>query len=171
LLAITRIDAGALELRRDWIDLREIVARVINAAQRRGARQKIENALPGNLALIRADATLVEQAIGNVVANAITHTPSETRILVDALADTNTITLRVTDDGPGIPVEALPRVFDKFIKGEPTRADGGQGTGLGLAIARGIMEAHGGSITAESPHAEGRGARIALIFPAQDAPA
>jgi two-component system, OmpR family, sensor histidine kinase KdpD len=171
LLAITRIDAGALELRRDWIDLREIVARVINAAQRRGARQKIESALPGNLALIRADATLVEQAIGNVVGNAIAHTPSETRILVDALIDANTITLRVTDDGPGIPVEALPRVFDKFIKGEPTRADGGQGTGLGLAIAKGIMEAHGGSITAESPHAEGRGARIALIFPAQDAPA
>ena len=81
------------------------------------------------------------------------------------------VTLRVTDDGPGIPAEALPHVFDKFIKGEPTQADGGQGTGLGLAIAKGIMEAHGGSIAAESPHAEGRGTRIALTFPRQDVPA
>ena len=70
LLAITRIDAGALELRRDWIDLREIVDRVASAARRRGARQQIEVALPADLPLVRADATLVEQAIGNVIGNA-----------------------------------------------------------------------------------------------------
>ena len=71
LLAITRIDAGALELRRDWIDLREIVDRVASAARRRGARQHIEVDLPADLPLVRADATLVEQAIGNVIGNAI----------------------------------------------------------------------------------------------------
>ena len=58
LLAITRIDAGALELRRDWIDLREIVERVVSAARRRGARQQIEVDLPADLPLVRADATL-----------------------------------------------------------------------------------------------------------------
>ena len=79
LLAITRIDAGALELRRDWIDLREIVDRVASAARRRGARQRIEVALPADLPLVRADATLVEQAIGNVIGNAIVHTPPETQ--------------------------------------------------------------------------------------------
>jgi two-component system sensor histidine kinase KdpD len=77
----------------------------------------------------------------------------------------------VTDDGPGIPAEALPRVFDKFIKGGESQADGGQGTGLGLAIAKGIMEAHGGSIAAESPHANGPGTRISLTFPSQGVPA
>jgi two-component system, OmpR family, sensor histidine kinase KdpD len=168
LLAITRIDAGALELRRDWIDLREIVDRVANAARRRGARQRIEITLPAELPLMRADATLVEQVIGNVVGNALVHTPAETRVLVDALVGPQEIALRVTDDGPGIPVQALPQIFDKFVKADTTQADGGQGTGLGLAIAKGIMEAHGGSITAESPHEGGRGARIVLTFPRQD---
>ena len=65
-------------------------------------------------------------------------------------------------------------IFDKFVKGaEPAgpRADGGQGTGLGLAIAKGIMEAHGGTISAESPVANGRGARFIMTFPREGAPA
>jgi two-component system sensor histidine kinase KdpD len=170
LLAITRIDAGALELRRDWIDLREIVDRIVSAARQRGAKQRIENALPADLPLLRADATLVEQALGNVIGNAIVHTPPSTHVLVGAIVAPNEVVLRVTDDGPGIVAQALPRVFDKFIKGGETQADGGQGTGLGLAIAKGIMEAHGGSITAESPIEGERGARIVLTFPRQDAP-
>jgi two-component system sensor histidine kinase KdpD len=170
LLAITRIDAGALELRRDWIDLREIVDRVTSAARRRGARQRIEIALPADLPLVRADATLVEQAIGNIIGNAIVHTLPETRVLVDAQIAPEQITLRVTDDGPGIPAQSLPQIFDKFVKADTTQADGGKGTGLGLAIAKGIMEAHGGSIAAMSPHADGRGTRIVLTFPRQDAP-
>jgi two-component system sensor histidine kinase KdpD len=171
LLAITRIDAGALELRRDWIDLREIVARVVNAANRRGTRQHIDIRLPVNLPLVRADATLVEQAIGNVIGNAITHTPNETRVLVNAIASPTSISMQVTDDGPGIAPETLPHVFDKFIKGDTGKADGGQGTGLGLAIAKGIMVAHGGAIAAESPHGNGRGTRIILSFPREDVPA
>ena len=171
LLAITRIDAGALELRRDWIDLREIVDRVTSAVRRHGARQRIEIASPADLPLVRADATLVEQAIGNVIGNAIVHTPPETRVLVDAMISPDKIELRVSDDGPGIPAQALPQIFDKFVKADTTQSDGGQGTGLGLAIAKGIMEAHGGSIVAESPHANGRGTRVALTFPRQDIPA
>jgi two-component system sensor histidine kinase KdpD len=171
LLAITRIDAGALELRADWIDLREIADRVASAARRRGAKQRIEVALPADLPLVRADATLVEQAIGNVIGNAIVHTPAETRVKVDALVGLKEVTLHVADDGPGISSQALPQIFDKFVKADATQADGGQGTGLGLAIAKGIMEAHGGSIAAESPHAGGRGTRVALTFPRQDTPA
>jgi two-component system sensor histidine kinase KdpD len=171
LLAITRIDAGALELRRDWIDLREIVDRVTSAARRRGAIQRFEVALPADLPLVHADATLVEQAIGNVIGNAVVHTPPDTKVLVDAMVSQDDIALRITDDGPGIPAQALPDVFEKFIKGDTTQADGGQGTGLGLAIAKGIMEAHGGSIAAESPHANGGGTRIVLTFPRRDIPA
>jgi len=173
LLAIARIDAGALELRQDWIDLREIVDRVVNAARRRGAKQRIEVALPADLPLIRADATLVEQAVGNIVANAVIHTPAETRVTVDATLEPETIALRITDDGGGIAADALPRIFDKFAKGTDapaTRADGGQGTGLGLAIARGIMEAHGGTIAAESPVTAGQGARFIMTFPREETP-
>jgi two-component system sensor histidine kinase KdpD len=171
LLAITRIDAGALELRRDWIDLREIVERVASAARRRGAMQKIDVALPGDLPLIRADATLTEQALSNIVANAVVHTPKLTNIVIDAQLLPETILLRVTDDGPGIAVETLPQIFDKFVTGAAgSGADGGEGTGLGLAIAKGIMEAHGGSISAESPVAQGRGMRILFSFPREAMP-
>ena len=166
LLAITRIDAGALELRRDWIDLREVAERVVNAARRHGARQRIDVRLPNDLPLVRADATLVEQVIGNVVGNAVVHTPAESHVVVDATVTADVIALRVTDNGPGIPTDQLPRIFEKFVKGpEESRADGAQGTGLGLAIAKGIMEAHGGSISAESPVEGGQGARFVMTFP------
>jgi two-component system sensor histidine kinase KdpD len=165
LLAITRIDAGALELRRDWIDLREVAERVVSAARRHGSQQHIEVRLPADLPLVWADATLAEQAIGNVVANAVAHTPAGTHVVLEAEVAPDAVALHVTDDGPGIAADKLPVIFDKFVKGaEPAapRADGGQGTGLGLAIAKGIMEAHGGTIGAESP---GVGARFTMTFP------
>src|SRR5262245_18455823 len=167
LLAIARIDAGALELRRDWIDLREVAERVVNAARRHGARQPIEVNLALDLPLVRADATLAEQAIGNIVGNAIAHTPHDSHVVLDALVTSDNVTLRVTDNGPGIAPEALPYIFDKFVKGAglaPTSSDGAQGTGLGLTIAKGIMEAHGGAISAESP-VDGQGARLIMVFP------
>jgi len=173
LLAITRIDAGALELRRDWIDLREIAERVVSAARRHGARQKIVVDFPTDLPLVRADATLAEQVIGNVVANAVTHTPHDTRVLVDASVAPESVALRVTDDGPGIASDGLSYIFEKFAKGREAQAsgaDGSQGIGLGLAIAKGIMEAHGGEIKAESP-TNGRGARFIMTFPRESAPA
>ena len=168
LLAITRIEEGALELRPDWVDLREITERVISAARRRGASQHLETRLPSDLPLVRADAALAEQTLGNIVNNAVAHTPAETRVIIDAEVEERRVKLRVTDDGPGIPADVLPNVFEKFVRGPrpgSTGADGGQGTGLGLAIAKGIMEAHGGSIAAESPVANGRGTRIVLTFP------
>ena len=168
LLAITRIDAGALELRHDWIDLREIVERVASAARRHGAQQKIEIRLPADLPLVRADATLTEQAIGNVVSNAVLHTPPQTHVQLDADVAPSAIALCISDDGPGIPADEVPHIFEKFVKGTESpasRADGSQGTGLGLAIAKGIMEAHGGEIKVESPVQGGRGARFLMTFP------
>jgi two-component system, OmpR family, sensor histidine kinase KdpD len=168
LLAITRIDAGALELRLDWVDLREIVERVISSARRRGARQRFDINLPADLPLVRGDAALIEQVFGNVVGNAIAHTPHDTRVIVDAVIEERRVLMRVTDNGPGIAPDVLPHVFEKFVRGHAmggTRADGGEGTGLGLAIAKGIMDAHGGSITAISPAPSGQGTRIVLAFP------
>ena len=147
LLAITRIDAGALELRPDWIDLREIVERVVSAARRRGAARSIEVELPRDLPLVRADATLVEQAIGNVVGNAIAHTPAGHTTCIDAqVVRRISVTLRVTDDGPGIRGRHAAAHLRQVRQGAGRVRDRRrrQGTGLGLAIAKGIMEAHGG---------------------------
>lgn len=171
LLAITRIDAGALELRNDWIDLREIVARVVNSARRRGATQSFTIKLDADLPLVRADAILIEQAIGNIIANAVLHTLPQASVVVDAVTADLQVWLRITDDGPGIDPGILPHIFDRFVKGtglSKGSADGGQGTGLGLAIAKGIMEAHHGAISAESPVADNHGTRFILTFPRKD---
>jgi two-component system sensor histidine kinase KdpD len=163
LLAVTRIEAGALELRRDWVDLREIVQRIVSAARRRGAAQSFTMGLSSDLPLIRADAALIEQAVGTIVANAVAHTPRETIITIESAVAENEIELMISDNGPGIPAEALPRIFEKFVSLEATSsADGGHGTGLGLAIAKGIAEAHGGFVEAQSPIAGGHGTRFIL---------
>ena len=139
--------------------------RTVNAARRRGAIQKFEIELPSDLPLVRADATLAEQAIGNIIGNAVSHTPPEARIVVSASAAGNRVVLRVTDNGPGIAPDALPRIFEKFVKGAPEPSSkSNRGTGLGLAIAKGIMEAHGGSIVAESPVGDGRGTQVTMSF-------
>ncbi|WOH69367.1 DUF4118 domain-containing protein [Bradyrhizobium sp. BWA-3-5] len=169
LLAMTRIDAGALEIRRDWIDLREVVERVINLAKRRGAALTVEVELPRALPLIRADASLIEQAVGNVVNNVVSHAPQGTRLVVDAIVGRQSISVRVTDSGPGIAADILPHVFDKFVQGGGAGGRRG-GTGLGLAIAKGIVEAHGGTVAAESPVQDGRGTRMTLTFPVGSPP-
>lgn len=171
LLAITRIDAGALELRSDWIDLRETVTRVVNLAKRRGATQSFMIEFPADLPLVRADAILVEQAIGNIISNAGLHTPPHASICIDAKSADSEVRLRITDNGPGIDPDILPHVFERFVKGarlDKATADGGQGTGLGLAIAQGIMEAHHGMIEVESPVADGHGTRFTMTFPRKE---
>lgn len=167
LLSITRIDAGQLEPRKDWIDLPEIVNRAVNAAKRRGARQQFEIAFSSGFPSVFVDATLADQAIVNVVGNAISHTPPETVVRIIGSYDSEKVFLKITDNGPGIPPEILPRVFDKFAswRSYPSRSDGGEGTGLGLAIAKGIMEAHNGTIGAESPVDNGKGTCFTLTFP------
>lgn len=171
LLSMTRIDAGALELRKDWLDLREIVARVINAARRRGAKQTFESRLPDDLPLIQADALLVEQALTNVVGNASKYAPDTATISFRATVAPDSVQVSVEDNGAGIAPDILPHVFDKFVSARSesdTSANKGEGTGLGLAITKGIMTAHGGSAEAQSPIASGYGTRITLTFPHAD---
>ncbi len=171
LLSITRIDAGALELRKDWNDLREIAGRVASAARRRGALQRIDVSLPSDIPLVHADAILIEQAMSNIIGNAVAHTSPGARVAVTAEIGEFDIHLIVTDDGPGIGPDLLPRVFDKFVSA-PAEADRGERTGLGLSIAKGIMEAHGGAVIVESPPPGlAKGTRVTLRFPKVEPPA
>ena len=173
LLAMTRIDAGVLEVRQGL----GRSARAGGPGRKRGATARVHAKrstceLPANVPLIRADARLIEQALGNAVTNAVAHTPAQTQVVIDAEVTRQAVQLRVTDDGPGIPEEMLPHVFEKFVHArrlEPGSADGGEGTGLGLTIAKGIMDAHGASIAAESPVAKGHGTRLIFTFPLEEA--
>jgi two-component system, OmpR family, sensor histidine kinase KdpD len=165
LLAITRLEAGALDIRRDWVDVGDIVERVAGLARRRGARQTIAVEIADEPPLVRADAILIEQALSNVLGNAVLHCPAETAVTLGLRATETALEISVTDDGPGVPADIRPHVFDKFVSGDRRQGDGGIGHGLGLAIARGILEAHGGSIRVESPVAAGRGTRFVLVLP------
>jgi two-component system sensor histidine kinase KdpD len=93
--------------------------------------------------------------------------------VIDATVEGGTVAVRVTDDGPGILPDVLPHVFEKFIharSGAESLADGGDGSGLGLTIAKGIMEAHGGTVAAQSPVGKGHGTRIVFTFPSGEEP-
>lgn len=171
LLSMTRIDAGVLEVRKDWVDLRELVERVVSTASRRGLSHEVTVSLPASLPLIRVDARLIEQALSNVIANIRAHTPAQTCVTIDAQVSRQSVKLRVSDDGPGIPPDVLPHVFDKFVHAQRPEvgADGGESTGLGLTIAKGIMDAHGASITVESPVAKHHGTRVIMQFALEEA--
>jgi two-component system sensor histidine kinase KdpD len=170
LLSITRLEAGSLELRRDWIDLREIADRAVNAAKRRGATQTFQIVWPAELTLLKGDANLLDQAFGNIIGNAVKYGGAGAAIRMTATQETGAIAVAIEDDGPGIPPALLPHVFEKFVRARDAGADKGEGSGLGLAIAKGIVEAHGGTIRVESPASGGRGARFTIRLPVEAAP-
>ena len=104
------------------------------------------------------------RAVSNLVSNAIAHTPPGGTVTLAAINDDAAIRIEVSDTGVGIPAEALPRVFDRFFRVDPSRSKTSGGTGLGLAIVQSILALHGGS--AEITSRLGRGTRVTLRMPA-----
>lgn len=163
LLVITRLEAGGLELHQDWIDLRELLERAVAVAKRRGATQHFEVRAAAELPLIIADSNLLSQVLSNLVGNAVRYAGPQAQVTLEARAESDAVVVSITDDGPGIAPELLPRVFDKFVR-LPTQGDAGESTGLGLAIAKGIVEAHSGTISAEPASSRG-GTRMSMRLP------
>ena len=148
LLNMSRIEAGALKLQRQWNSLAEIVDTGLQRLHRISTENPIEMDVPDNLPLISVDSVLIEQVIINLVRNSIKFAPPQTVIHISARVDNNAIHVVVTNQGPHISSVNIDHVFEKFypISGKDTR----QGTGLGLSICKGIVEAHGGKIWAEN---------------------
>jgi two-component system sensor histidine kinase KdpD len=168
LLDMTRLESGAIDIRRDWIDAGECVRSAIERARRTLPERRIAAKITGDLPLIRGDATLLHQAIFNLLDNAHKYSAASTAIHVEVSRSGGNILIVVTDEGIGIPREALERVFEKFYR--VAGADGrAPGTGLGLAISAGIIHAMDGSITAESPVRGGRGTRMTVRLPIAEA--
>lgn len=165
LLAMTRVEAGALEVNRDWIDVRELFDRAVAVARRRGASQRFEVFVEPELPFLPGDANLLGQVLSNLIGNAIRYAGPSAHVLIAANSEADQVLVSVTDDGPGVSPELLPRVFHKFVRASGTVGDAGEGSGLGLAIAKGIIEAHGGSIEARSPVEGGRGTRVLFRLP------
>jgi signal transduction histidine kinase len=111
---------------------------------------------------IRLDPDRMAQVFGNLITNSLRYTPEGGKIILSTSRKGNMLAFRVQDNGKGISSEALPHIFDRFYRADPARAQGSE-SGLGLAIAKSIVEAHGGSISAESE--AGIGTQVNLIFP------
>ena len=106
------------------------------------------------------------RVIGNLLENAITHTPEGGRVNVTARPAADHVEVEVADTGPGIAPEDLARIFDRFYRADPSRSRGTGGSGLGLTIARRLVEAHGGTVEADS--VPGEGSRFTVRLPLGD---
>ncbi len=150
-------DSGQLSLNVEKVDVRELTATVVTRltplAETHGVR--LVDDAPKRSLLIRSDADRVQQALANLVANGIRHTPAGGRVRVTAVREKEFIHLSVVDNGPGIPAPDLPYVFNRFWRGDKSRSRHSGGSGLGLAIVKQIAELHQGSVTALSPNDSG----------------
>jgi len=168
LFVLAQIDAGALTLQRHPVDIREIAADVVDAMQPQASRAGIALALASSpeIPALELDGSRMERAVANLVRNAIEHTPAGGHVDLEISPSGGGIILAVRDTGEGIDPEELPRIWDRFYRAERSRhrgAKGADGAGLGLAIVRGIVEAHGGTVRAESER--GRGASFTITLP------
>ncbi|MCV3764724.1 sensor histidine kinase [Rhizobium sp. TRM95796] len=166
LLDMTRIEAGTLKPKLDWVDVSDVVQAAVERTRKHAPGRLIETGIAADLPLIRGDSVLVGQVLFNLLDNAVKYGGDEP-INVYARRDGKDVVISVTDLGKGIPPEDLDRIFEKFYRrGKP---DGrAPGTGLGLSIARGFVEAMGGKIHAESPALRKRGTRIVMRFPGSE---
>lgn len=170
LLDITRLESGALVANREWLSVGEVIDAVCERVGQKVGGLALVRRLQPALPMVRADFVLLETVLFNLFDNAAKHATHASSVEVAAEADASELRVRVTDDGDGIAPEHLPRVFDKFYRIH--RADyTSAGTGLGLSICKGLVEAMGGTIEAESPVAGGRGTRFTLRFPVESQPA
>ena len=138
----------------------EVFARVADTARLKGVT--LETNVRPNAELVYADRTALEQILLNLVENAMRHTASG-RITIETAPENAGVLLTVADTGSGISPEHLPRIFERFYRADSGRSREAGGTGLGLAIVKHLVEAHGGSVRAEST--VGVGTRIVILFP------
>ena len=163
LLEVTKLESG-VRLQKERFPLEEIVGAALHRLKAQLANRQVHTAIPSDLPLVAMDAVLMEQVFINLLENAIKYTPAEDPIEIAAGKHDSVVEIEVRDRGAGFPPDHEYRIFDKFFRG---RTDNIRGAGLGLAICRAIIEAHGGSISAENR--AGGGAIIRFQIPLTDA--
>ncbi len=165
LLDVGRIEAGMLSVSPVPTEVSAMVEQARNAFSSGGGAHPILIDLPRDLPRVLADGRRMAQVLGNLFSNAARHSPGFTPIRVAASRDGMQVTVSVTDEGRGVPPEKLPQLFRKYAGGNDQDAPRGQrGAGLGLVICKGLIEAHGGRIRAESGGTD-QGARFSFTLP------
>jgi two-component system sensor histidine kinase KdpD len=165
ILDITRVESGHVKPKLDWCDVSDLINVTIKSVQKELAGHKLEIKISSEMPLVRMDFVLMEQALTNLLLNAAFHTPARTPVEVSAKVQHNELALTVSDHGPGVPAEAIPKIFDKFYRA-PGAVTGG--TGLGLSIVKGFVEAQGGRVHAENQ--PGGGAAFTIYLPVTEPP-
>ncbi len=162
LLDLSSLEAGVVRLRLQEVEVEQLLGSVAERFREVALRKGVGVVVrPGN-ALVQGDRDRLEQALGNLMDNAVKYTPPGGRVELGAEFRGDEVHLTVEDTGPGIPPEHLPRVFERFYRADPSRSRAEGGTGLGLAIVKHIALAHGGRVEAAN-RPEG-GARFALVL-------
>ncbi|HSH90560.1 MAG TPA: ATP-binding protein, partial [Ramlibacter sp.] len=167
LLDISRITQGKVQLRKESVDLRTVVANALELTKPvfNDHARPVEVHVPDAPAMVEGDAVRLAQVVGNLLVNAAKFTPAAGRVALLLAEHDGQFQLRVEDSGSGIAPDLLPRVFDLFVQGRQRIDRRGGGLGLGLAIVRSLVELHGGTVKAESA-GEGQGSRFTVSLPA-----
>ncbi len=168
LFALTQADAGALSLRREPVNLAELAVQVTARFQPKAKEKGVALAVRGvPVPRAEVDPARVEQALVNLLDNALRHTPADGAVAVSVAARGNGVEIAVQDTGSGIPPEDLPFIWNRLYRVDKSRSRERGGTGLGLAIVKHIAELHGGGVTAESRM--GSGTTVRMEFPVRPA--
>ena len=163
LLELARAESGRLRLRRERMDLAALARRILATFEPRAGRSGVRISCSGDPIELDGDPERLAQVLVNLIDNALRHTAADGRVDVVVSAHERAATLVVTDSGAGIPYNDLPHIFERFYVVDRSRARETAGSGLGLSIVKGIVEAHGGSISARSEL--GRGSTFTCSFP------
>lgn len=175
LLDVSRISHGKLALRKEHIELRLVIERAIETSQPVLAEggQRLSMHIPAGSIVLDADPVRLAQVFANLLNNAAKYTPPETHVHVAARMFPGSVEVAVSDDGPGLAPEILPRIFEMFSQAPRTRRSSHGGLGIGLSLVRGLVELHDGEVEARSEGA-GKGStfyvRLPLASTAQAAP-
>jgi two-component system, OmpR family, sensor histidine kinase KdpD len=148
LLDMTRLEAGAVTVNKEWQPLEEVVGAALNHVEHDAPELQVQTRLPESLPLVALDTVLIEQVLVNLLENALRYAPRSGPIELSASATERELMVEVADRGPGIPAGEEERVFERFQRGAGERSSAG--VGLGLAICRAIVSAHGGRIWTEA---------------------
>jgi two-component system phosphate regulon sensor histidine kinase PhoR len=164
LLDLARAESGRLRLRREDVDLASVAANIMKTFEPRAEQLGVRLKLSGSTARIDGDPDRLAQVLVNLIDNALRHTPAGGRVEVEVRPQDGSAALIVRDTGVGIPYNDLPHIFERFYVVDRSRAREAAGTGLGLSIVKQIVEAHGGTVSADSQF--GLGATLTCVFPA-----